>query len=147
MVCYILYSTVLFRAMALPNKVQLWIMPWENILPIELWTSHISIKIDNEIRRCVVIKGLQTLRATLLIAELSCSPSQPPWLSTAPGKWIAMTTMKNSWNKWVSDTTTLKTDSWCATADIQYEDLNIIHKMIIIQTFCLFYIYKMHFLN
>lgn len=38
-------------------------------------------------------------------SSLQSRPAHPlgkPWLSTEPGRWIAMTTMRNSWNNWVS---------------------------------------------
>ena len=93
-------GTVLFTTMALPNQMQLWTLPWEN-LSFKRPHQHSNRLRD---KRGVWFKrsGRLWVRHSSL-QSCPVHPSQPPWPSTATGKLIAMRTMRSSWKEWVSD--------------------------------------------
>lgn len=92
-------GTVLFRTTTLPNQLCPWTLP-PGDMSFQRPHQHKDRWRD---KRCAWFKrsGRLWVRHSSP-AESASSPSQPTWRSTAPGKLIATTTMRNSWKRWVS---------------------------------------------
>lgn len=105
-------TTFLFAAQIWSNQME------DESIRRKTWAlnSDASVYVDAKIRGCVRFKrnvsGLE--RRSRPVA-----PSKPPWRSTVIGKWTAVRTMRNSWNKWVCDEIcVLKLDAECDDDEI-----------------------------